>query len=126
MSYASVSTGFKSGGLSDGGRRHLPEELTNYELGLKSEFGDSMPLNVAAFYMDYQDMQVSAVERLPSGQQQLVTSNAASSSIKGVEAEFTWRPSESDTLFGFASWLDAKYDEFVTIDTTYFDQGNLA
>jgi iron complex outermembrane receptor protein len=126
MSYASVSTGFKSGGLSDGGRRHLPEELTNYELGLKSEFGDSMLLNVAAFYMDYQDMQVSAVERLPSGQQQLVTSNAASSSIKGVEAEFTWRPTESDTLFGFASWLDAQYDEFLTIDTVYFDQGNLA
>jgi iron complex outermembrane receptor protein len=125
MTYLSVSTGFKSGGLSDGGRRHLPEELTNYELGFKTEFGNSVTLNVAAFFMDYQDMQVSAVERLPSGQQQLVTSNAASASVKGVEAELVWRPSDVDTLTAFASALDAKYDEFVTIDTTYFDSGNL-
>lgn len=125
MTYLSVSTGFKSGGLSDGGRRHLPEELTNYELGLKSTFGRALTLNVAAFYMDYQDMQVSAVERLPSGQQQLVTSNAASASVKGVEAEIMWRPTQADSLSAFASWLDAKYDEFITIDTVYFDQGNL-
>jgi iron complex outermembrane receptor protein len=125
MSYLSVSTGFKSGGLSDGGRRHLPEELTSYEVGFKSEFGNSLTLNLAAFYMDYQDLQVSAVERLPSGQQQLVTSNAASASIKGLEAEFNWRLTEADTLAGFASALDAQYDEFRTIDTTYFDSANL-
>ncbi|NJO12293.1 MAG: TonB-dependent receptor, partial [Gammaproteobacteria bacterium] len=120
LSYVSVSTGFKSGGLSDGGRRHLPEELTNYELGLKSELiKNVLTLNVSAFFMDYQDMQVSAVERLPSGQQQLVTSNAASASIKGVEAEFVWRPTPNDSLSGFASVLDAQFDEFRTIDTTF-------
>jgi iron complex outermembrane recepter protein len=125
--YVSSSTGFKSGGLSDGGRRHLPEELTSYELGWKSALADGrLALNVAAFYMDYQDLQVSAVERLPSGQQQLVTSNAAAASIKGVELEFGWKPSDRDSLTGFASWLDAKYDDFSTIDTTYFDANNFA
>ncbi len=127
LGYASVSTGFKSGGLSDGGRRHLPEELTSYELGFKTELLDSaLTLNVSAFLMDYEDMQVSAVERLPSGQQQLVTSNAASASIEGVELEFAWRPTGNDTLSGFASYLNAEFDEFQTIDTTYFDQANLA
>ena len=125
LTYVSVSTGFKSGGLSDGGRRHLPEELTNYEVGLKSEFGRSLTVNLSAFFMDYQDMQVSAVERLPNGQQQLVTSNAASASIKGLEAEFAWRPSANDVLSGFASFLNAEFDEFNTIDTTYFNQGDL-
>jgi len=126
LTYLSVSTGFKSGGLSDGGRRHLPEELTNYELGLKSQlFDNRLTLNVSAFFMDYQDMQVSAVERLPSGQQQLVTSNAASASIKGLEAEFAWRPTPNDSVSGFASFLNAEFDEFRTIDTTFFDQGNL-
>jgi iron complex outermembrane receptor protein len=126
LSYVSVSTGFKSGGLSDGGRRHLPEELTNYEFGLKSELiKNVLTLNVSAFFMDYQDMQVSAVERLPSGQQQLVTSNAASASIKGVEAEFVWRPTPNDSLSGFASVLDAQFDEFQTIDTTFFDSANI-
>jgi len=126
LTYLSVSTGFKSGGLSDGGRRHLPEELTNYEIGLKSElFDNHLTLNLSAFLMDYQDMQVSAVERLPSGQQQLVTSNAASASIRGLEAEFAWRPTRNDVLSGFASFLKAEFDEFRTIDTTFFDQGNL-
>jgi iron complex outermembrane receptor protein len=124
--YVSTSTGFKSGGLSDGGRRHLPEQLTSYELGWKAALADGrLGLNLAAFYIDYEDLQVSAVERLPSGQQQLVTSNAAAASIKGVEVEFGWRPSARDSLTGFASWLDAQYDDFSTIDTTYFDAGNL-
>jgi iron complex outermembrane receptor protein len=126
LGYASVSTGFKSGGLSDGGRRHLPEELTSYEVGFKTELLErSLTLNLSAFLMDYEDMQVSAVERLPSGQQQLVTSNAASASIKGLEAEFAWRPTVNDTLSGFASYLNAEFDEFLTIDTTYFNQGDL-
>jgi iron complex outermembrane receptor protein len=85
----------------------------------------ALTLNLSAFFMDYQDMQVSAVERLPSGQQQLVTSNAASASIKGLEAEFAWRPTPNDVVSGFASVLRAEFDEFQTIDTTYFDQGNL-
>lgn len=127
MVYLSGSTGFKSGGLSDGGRRHEPEELTSYELGWKTLLADGkLSLNLAAFSMDYEDLQVSAVERLPSGQQQLVTSNAAAASIKGVEVEFGWRPTERDSLTGFASWLDAQYDDFSTIDTTYFNAGNLA
>ena len=126
LTYASVSTGFKSGGLSDGGRRHRPEDLTNYEVGAKATFlGGALVLNGSAFYMDYNDMQVSAVERLPSGQQQLVTSNAAAATIKGVELEFAWRPTPNDRLSGFASWLNAEYDEFLTIDTTYFNAGNL-
>jgi iron complex outermembrane recepter protein len=127
MLYLSGATGFKSGGLSDGGRRHLPEELTSYELGWKTALAEgALGVNVAAFFMDYEDLQVSAVERLPSGQQQLVTSNAAAASIKGVEVELGWRPSQRDSLTGFASWLDAQYDDFETIDTTYFDAGNLA
>ncbi len=125
MTYASVSTGFKSGGLSDGGRRHLPETLTNYEVGFKASLGRALTFNAAAFYMDYKDLQVSAVERLPSGQQQLVTSNAASATIKGFEGELNWAITEADTLSGFFSVLDAEYDEFLTIDTTFFDSANL-
>jgi iron complex outermembrane recepter protein len=126
LGYASVSTGFKSGGLSDGGRRHLPEELTSYEVGFKTELlENALTLNVAAFMMDFEDMQVSAVERLPSGQQQLVTSNAASASIDGLEAEFSWRLTKNDVLSGFASYLQAEFEDFLTIDTTFFDAGNL-
>lgn len=116
--YGTVSTGFKSGGLSDGGRRHLPETLTNYEAGAKMEFLDrTLALNLAGFLMKYKDMQVSAIEFTGNGQQQLVTSNAAKSTIQGVEAEWSWRLAKNTRFNGNVSWLDAKYDDFVTCDS---------
>lgn len=120
--YASVSTGFKSGGFGDGGRFFKPEYITNYELGLKSEwFNRALTFNVSAFAMKYKDMQVSSVERLQNGQQQVVTGNAARSSINGVETEFNWRIGRNDRLMGNANWLDATYGDFVTCDSSYQD-----
>ncbi|MES2322934.1 MAG: TonB-dependent receptor [Pseudomonadota bacterium] len=120
--YASVSTGFKSGGFGDGGRFFKPEFITNYELGLKSEwFNRALTFNVSAFAMKYKDMQVSSVERLQNGQQQVVTGNAARSSINGVETEFNWRIGRSDRLMGNANWLDATYGDFITCDSSYMD-----
>jgi iron complex outermembrane receptor protein len=125
LTYATVSSGFKSGGLSDGGRRHKPEFLTNYEVGAKAEFFDrTLALNVAAFLMKYKDMQVSSIEYTGTGiarQQQLVTSNAARSTIKGVEAEWNWRISRADRFSGNVSVLQAKYDDFLTCDSALLD-----
>jgi iron complex outermembrane receptor protein len=120
--YASVSTGFKSGGFGDGGRFFKPEYITNYELGLKSEwFNRALTFNVSAFAMKYKDMQVSSVERLPSGQQQVVTGNAAKSTIKGIETEFNWRITRHDRLMGNANFISAKYGDFITCDSVYQD-----
>lgn len=120
LAYATVSTGFKSGGLSDGGRRHKPEFLTNYELGAKTEFFNrALALNVAAFMMKYKDMQVSTIERDNStGQQQLVTSNAARATINGLEGELSWRITPADRLSANFSVLDAQYDEFLSCDSS--------
>ena len=122
LGYSTVSTGFKSGGLSDGGRRHLPEFLTNFEVGAKAEFFNrSLAVNVAAFLMKYKDMQVSSIEYQTNGQQQLVTSNAARATIKGIEAEWSWRVSRADRFSGNVSLLDAKYDDFLTCDSALLD-----
>ncbi|HYX38438.1 MAG TPA: TonB-dependent receptor [Oligoflexus sp.] len=122
MTYLTLSTGFKSGGLSDGGRRHKPEFLTNYEWGVKSEFlNRRLALNLALFLMKYKDMQVSSIEYQPNGQQQLVTSNAAASTIAGFESEVSWRISRTDRWTGQASILEAKYDDFLTCDSALLD-----
>ena len=127
LTYATLSSGFKSGGLSDGGRRHLPEKLTNLEFGAKSEFFDrSLALNLAAFWMKYKDMQVSSIEYTGTGQQQLVTSNAAKSTIRGIEAEWSWRLSKTDRFSGNLSLLDAQYDDFVTCDSALLDCADAA
>ncbi|MBT9595080.1 MAG: TonB-dependent receptor [Vitreoscilla sp.] len=130
LTYATVTTGFKSGGLSDGGRRHKPEFLTNYEIGAKTElFNRSLALNLAAFMMKYKDMQVSSIEYTgegPARQQQLVTSNAAKSTISGLEAEWTWRITPADRFGGNLSFLSAKYDDFLTCDSALLDCSNEA
>lgn len=127
LAYGTVTTGFKSGGLSDGGRRHKPEFLTNYEVGLKTElFNRTLALNLDAFVMKYKDMQVSSIEYTGTGtarQQQLVTSNAARATIQGIEAEWSWRLTRTDRLVGNVSFLDAKFDDFLTCDSSLLDCG---
>jgi iron complex outermembrane receptor protein len=73
--------------------------------------------------MKYKDLQVSAIETQPNGQQQLVTSNAARASINGLEAEVSWRLTRADRLTGNASVLDAQYDDFLTCDSALLDCG---
>jgi iron complex outermembrane receptor protein len=130
LAYATVTTGFKSGGLSDGGRRHKPEFLTNYEVGLKTElFNRQLALNFDAFVMKYKDMQVSSIEYTGTGtarQQQLVTSNAARATIKGLEAEWSWRLTRDDRFSGNVSFLDAKFDDFLTCDSSLLNCDNPA
>lgn len=125
MTYATVTTGFKSGGLSDGGRRHKPEFLTNMEMGVKAEFFNrALAVNLDAFAMKYKDMQVSAIEYTGTGagrQQQLVTSNAAKATVNGLEAEWSWRVTPAARLSGHASLLDAKYKDFLTCDSALLD-----
>ncbi|MBP6898780.1 MAG: TonB-dependent receptor [Burkholderiaceae bacterium] len=125
LTYGTVTTGFKSGGLSDGGRRHKPEFLTNYEVGVKAEFFDrALAVNLDAFMMKYKDMQVSSIEYTGTGtarQQQLVTSNAAKASINGIEAEWSWRLARNTRFSGHVSALDAKYDDFLTCDSALLD-----
>jgi iron complex outermembrane receptor protein len=65
MTYASVSTGFKGGGINPRPfeasqvEKFAPETLTSYELGAKTDFLDrSVRLNASLFYEKYKDIQV--------------------------------------------------------------------
>jgi len=66
MTYASVSTGFKGGGVnprpfeSSQVEKFAPEDLTSYELGAKTDFlNRSLRVNISAFYEKYKDIQVT-------------------------------------------------------------------
>jgi iron complex outermembrane recepter protein len=70
MVYATNSTGYRSGGanLAEDPDRpgnwgtFDPENVTNYELGMKSDWMDGrVRINVALFYQDYQDYQYTAI-----------------------------------------------------------------
>jgi iron complex outermembrane recepter protein len=88
--YASVSTGYKSGGTQDGGTLFKPETLTNYEIGAKFTFLDGhMTWNNAAYYENFKNFQLSAPITYPDGDLALGFSNVQGSTIvAGFESEF--------------------------------------
>ena len=135
--YLVAATGSKAGSFGDGvdvcrcGRIEFfsfdPEEVTNYEYGYKASlFNGTMNLQLAAFYTDYDDKQVSqfrtvgVVEDPPGTPLEpiqeigtLVTANAGSATIKGIELEFDLlTPWEGGRFRGYAAWLDAEFDSW--------------
>ena len=93
MLYASLATGFKSGAFkttfaTPGQAKPAAEEqLTNYELGLKSTLlGERMRLNAAFFYSDYEDFQVQTVTTI-NGVPGSILANAGDVDIVGMELE---------------------------------------
>ncbi len=112
FTYLVAATGSKAGSFGDGvdvcrcGRIEFfsfdPEDVTNYEFGYKASlFNGTMNLQMAAFWTDFDDKQVSqfrtvgVVEDPPGTPVEpiqeigsLVTANAGSATIKGVELEF--------------------------------------
>ena len=121
--YLTLSKGFKSGGFVQRLTQPVsdlptfePEYVTLYEAGLKMEFPEHfLRLNLAAFYSDYDSIQVAAN---PAGQFNTVTANAAQGSIAGGEAEFTWQPIKKMLLEGGVGYQDARYNEIGDIGVT--------
>lgn len=99
MVYGSISTGYKSGGLQDGGKTYGPETLTNFELGSKSTLmGGAVRWNNALYYGKFKDFQFSAPVTAPDGTRGLQTSNADGATIYGFESELAAKLSKDDKL----------------------------
>jgi iron complex outermembrane receptor protein len=123
VGYATYSKGFKSGGFNIGGFQSggfNPERITDYEIGLKGDYLDGrLRANISAFYYDYSNLQVNVVDGVS-----LLTINAASAKVKGVEAELTALPTTDLRLSLNGAWLDSYYTRFVTSDPARPGLGN--
>ena len=118
--YASACRGFKSGGFDGRANNDFsfqpfePEFVWSYEAGLKTSWLDgALIANMAAFYNDYTDLQVTSFGADPvTGVFVSQFTNAAAAKIKGFELEVLAQPTDRLTLSGTLGWLDADYDEF--------------
>jgi iron complex outermembrane receptor protein len=112
MGYLSYNHGFKSGVYNLANYANPPadpETVDAYEVGLKNElFNRRLRLNVAAFYYDYQDIQLRQVVVAPN----FVLLNAASAEVKGVDIDFTGLVTSNLTVSGGFGVLNAKYKDF--------------
>ena len=117
LGYISATRGFKSGGFNPSstaaGRGFAPEWAWSYEGGWKGTLlGGHSRLDVSAFLMNYTNLQVQT----PIGPGIFDIRNAASATIRGVEAETTSRLGRGIAVGGHLTWLDATYDQYIAVN----------
>lgn len=113
--YASVETGFRSGGFSFSLARpsYDPETITAYTVGSKNRFlGNRVQLNVEGFYWKYRDQQLAHAGNEADGTPSFFTENVGGATVKGVEVEGQFAMSRNTLLTGSVQYLDAKNDDF--------------
>jgi iron complex outermembrane receptor protein len=125
MFFASYSEGFKSGGffgvnqnVSDFERNQYdPEFAKSYELGAKAQFMDNrLQVNAAGFYNDFKGKQDSnVVVDATTSSVATVFENIGSLEYTGLELELRFVATENLDLFATGGWLDAQYDEFLSL-----------
>lgn len=122
MAYLHLSRGYKGGGFSIGQFDIFDPEVVNAaEGGLKTQLWDNRAqLNVAAFYYDYQDLQVNFLLFTL-----FTTDNAAEATIQGIEFEGLAMPTENLLLSANLSLLSAEFDSYQFSDTLSLDGDTL-
>jgi outer membrane receptor protein involved in Fe transport len=119
MVYFTWSQGFKAGGFSvieDEAVPFDPEEVTNYELGVKLDALESrLRFNAALYSMDYTDMQITVTRQINEINTAAGIANAGESTMNGLEIELSYLPTENWFFQLSADFIDAEYDEFMDI-----------
>ena len=133
--YASYSRGFKSGGFNMnedavGGTPNLsgtpdtngrlfsaftpetatfdPEYVDAYELGMKTDIGESARLFLTIFRSEYDDLQVASFTGF-----NFVVYNAGTSTTEGIEIETEWAVTDNLTLTAGGTFMKAEYGDDV-------------
>jgi iron complex outermembrane recepter protein len=115
FAYASFSEGFKSGGFAGEpsappSTEFAPEEVKNYELGVKAEFFDRLRANLAVFYSDYTNLQLQTFDANGAP-----TTSTADARSKGVELEILAKITHDLTVSGGASFTDPTYKSYFSV-----------
>lgn len=129
MVYASVSRSFNSGFYNQSNFAGfateiqnppvLPEFLTVYEIGAKTEFFDRrLRFNLSGYFYSYDGLQQQIYD-----QGAVVTINAGSAEIRGIDFEIVARPVRSLTLSWSGSYLDTEYTSY-PLAPSYVPQPN--
>ncbi|MBX5462486.1 MAG: TonB-dependent receptor, partial [Steroidobacteraceae bacterium] len=125
-SYVSWQRGFRGGGFNPRPATAAqvtsfnPEDIDSYEIGMKSEWFDRrVRLNVAAFYVDYTDLQLPSVFVDSNGAVTFPPLNAGRAHMDGVEVEFLANPVGGLQLDGSLGYLGFQYDDLGRADPEY-------
>ncbi|MEO1085454.1 MAG: TonB-dependent receptor, partial [Acidobacteriota bacterium] len=89
-----------------------PEQTLNYEFALRTLLPErGLRFNANAFYIDWRDQQVSVRTALDS-EFDLITVNAGSSRLYGVEAQLDYRVTEKLDFFSSVGCVETEFTDF--------------
>ena len=123
--YATWSQGFRPGGFNRTDKLILPDingvdqlnrpngykpdTLTNYEIGLKTDWlNHRLQLNLSAYYMDWDNVQIGFFNPAGGFGNTAFVTNGANFHVKGVEAQLVARPYRGLSIQGGATYNDSK------------------
>jgi iron complex outermembrane receptor protein len=130
MVYASASKGFRAGGVSSQVSQTIcqtaldnlgiaatdippafgPDTVWSYEIGSKFRLFDRLQINLAAFRIDWKDVQVTTTLTCGQG----FTANGGKARSEGAEMSVEYVPLDDLRLYLNASYVDAHYVDPVT------------
>ena len=113
--YATYTEAFKSGVINTGSTSPPldPETVDAFEVGLKGQNASgTLRYSVAAFFYDYQDMQISFVDETST----VSTVNAAEAENSGIELEIDGSLGNGFAFDFYLTYLNAEYQEFFNGD----------
>jgi iron complex outermembrane recepter protein len=91
-----------------------PEQLTDYELGLKADtLGGALIVNGDVFYGNYDNMQRLLAQVNAEGTPVTLVTNAGKARVSGAELEAQWRVTSRASLLNSFGWTDARYQTFL-------------
>ncbi len=124
--YASAAKGVKAGGfnnpfLSNSGNpidpsqaAFDPEENWTYEIGAKNAFlGGDLIVNLAAFYVDWSELQISESPIGSNGLDAVIIGNVGGASSLGVELDGAWAATDNLTFTYAFTYLQPEFDDGV-------------
>ena len=117
MTYFTYSEGFKSGGVQQRiagptgiAPTYDPEFVESYEIGFKYNNPDAnFTMNVAAFYVDYTDIQLETID--PNGGIAPQLQNSGVGEVLGFEVESRWSPVDTWFIEAALGYLDTEITE---------------
>lgn len=125
--YATYSEGFRPGAFNRGASSRVkdpvaphanqllvpaayrPDNLINYEMGLKTDLFDRMmTLNMSAYFMKWKDTQIGFFNPAAGFGNTAFATNGPTYEIKGIEAQISARPMDGLTIQSSGSYNDSQ------------------
>jgi len=100
---------------------YLPETISAYEIGVKSQlFDHRFTANVAAFYYDYSDLQITT--DIPPSTTLVENAKAR---VYGIEGDFRWNVTRQFVLQVAPTLESARFVDFTSFDPVFLIPVNL-